>query len=291
MDYKKEKLVGYKGINNAGADFKVIAYGEKVYDKRKLYTVKFDKSGYIGYFTKKNILSGSIRDPYFPHIYGIGYLGNISVKATYTSGEREFEKWKAMISRCYNINDSRYHNYGAKGITVCERWHSFENFFNDLPYLPGFNDYIKNPSLYQLDKDTLQVDVCDNNKIYSPDTCIFLSIRLNTLEKHYRANLNSSGYKGVFIAQSGYYYVRVEKDYFGTYTDPIIAANVYNHVASYREYPEEYLNNVQFVPWMKCMGYRLMTRGRIKMVDILDKQKHKCITDITDLKTMCKIVK
>lgn len=37
-----------------------------------------------------------------------------------------------MLSRCYNRNNERYKNYGERGIRVCERWHTFENFVADV---------------------------------------------------------------------------------------------------------------------------------------------------------------
>ena len=40
--------------------------------------------------------------------------------------------WHAMMSRCYNPNNKYYKHYGGRGIRVCERWHTFENFYADM---------------------------------------------------------------------------------------------------------------------------------------------------------------
>lgn len=40
--------------------------------------------------------------------------------------------WSSMRTRCLNANSDAYHLYGGRGITVCERWNSFENFLADM---------------------------------------------------------------------------------------------------------------------------------------------------------------
>ena len=43
-----------------------------------------------------------------------------------------YRVWLNMIQRCKNPNDKDYKNYGGRGIKVCKRWHSFENFYADV---------------------------------------------------------------------------------------------------------------------------------------------------------------
>jgi hypothetical protein len=51
---------------------------------------------------------------------------------------KEYDAWKAMRSRCYNPRNASWKYYGAKGITVCERWRtSFAAFFEDLGPAPS----------------------------------------------------------------------------------------------------------------------------------------------------------
>lgn len=48
------------------------------------------------------------------------------------SQTRVYNIWQAMIERCRNPKAKAYPYYGAMGISVCDRWHKFENFFADM---------------------------------------------------------------------------------------------------------------------------------------------------------------
>lgn len=70
---------------------------------------------------------------------------------------REYETWHGMMLRCYDENQPAYPRYGGRGITVCERWHAFENFFADMGLRPGQG--------YSLDR------FPDPNGPYEPNNC------------------------------------------------------------------------------------------------------------------------
>lgn len=76
------------------------------------------------------------------------------------AGTPLYYRWRAMLDRTTNPNHKGYPNYGARGIKVCERWHQFVNFMEDMG--PRFD-----PSL--------ELDRIDNDKGYDPDNCRWVS--------------------------------------------------------------------------------------------------------------------
>lgn len=54
----------------------------------------------------------------------------------------EYRSWSSMIQRCTNPNQKRYDRYGGRGIIVCERWMTFENFLTDMGYRPSMKHSI-----------------------------------------------------------------------------------------------------------------------------------------------------
>ncbi len=68
----------------------------------------------------------------------------------------EYTIWKSMRQRCLEKNYKTYPNYGGRGITICERWMKFENFFADMGKRPA-----KNYSIERI----------DNNGNYEPANC------------------------------------------------------------------------------------------------------------------------
>jgi DNA-directed RNA polymerase subunit RPC12/RpoP len=67
-----------------------------------------------------------------------------------------YHAWLSMKRRCTYEKDYSYKNYGARGITICDRWLDFENFRADMGERPG---------------EFFSVGRIDNNKGYCPENC------------------------------------------------------------------------------------------------------------------------
>lgn len=53
-----------------------------------------------------------------------------------------YRAWESMMQRCYNTKHPRYSTYGGAGIVVCERWHSFVNFLDDMGEKPDTSKHL-----------------------------------------------------------------------------------------------------------------------------------------------------
>ena len=73
-----------------------------------------------------------------------------------------FAVWRSMLDRCRLPSHQAYKNYGGRGISVCDRWQRFEEFWADMgpTYQPG-----------------LTLDRKDNDGHYQPGNCRWIDRR------------------------------------------------------------------------------------------------------------------
>lgn len=77
---------------------------------------------------------------------------------------RTYNSWANMRQRCNNPKVRDFHNYGGRGITVCERWTKFENFLADMGEVP----------------DGMELDRYPNNDgNYEPSNCRWATRKQN----------------------------------------------------------------------------------------------------------------
>lgn len=101
------------------------------------------------------------------------------------TGSDEYKIWAGMIQRCVNPKRDRYASYGGRGIKVCERWRSFENFIADMGRRPGLE--------YTLDR-------VDTNGDYEPGNCRWAT-RVEQMSNTTRSRYVEYGGKLYTVAQ------------------------------------------------------------------------------------------
>jgi hypothetical protein len=93
-------------------------------------------------------------------------------------GHPLYPKWKSIMERCNNENDSHYYTYGGRGITVCDRWHDVKLFIKDM--FPSF-------------KKGLTIERKDNNGNYEPNNCIWIPAGQQAKNKSNNINITYQG--------------------------------------------------------------------------------------------------
>jgi predicted XRE-type DNA-binding protein len=53
------------------------------------------------------------------------------------TNSKEYRVWDSMVRRCHSKSHHAFKDYGARGITVCDKWRKFEGFFEDMGYQPS----------------------------------------------------------------------------------------------------------------------------------------------------------
>ena len=262
IDYSKEYDSNYCG------KFKILKELEhrksgSVFKRR--VRIKFIETGYEKDVDLLVALSGRINDPYHNSICGVACLGLYKDNPLHC--KKVYDIWYHMIERCYDEKCKSYKTYGAIGVRVDERWMCYENFLNDLPYVSGFREYINNQYItYNLDKDLLQQNIPKSQRIYSKDTCCFISMYEN-LQLMAMDNKDgcSSEYYGVYKITDGQYQSSIminhEKHFLGTFQNELDAAYAYNQEAL--KYPET-IHNINKLRAINVIAAKVVKKDNYK---------------------------
>jgi len=71
--------------------------------------------------------------------------------------------WQSMKARCYNPKNPEYHNYGGRGINICDEWLDKENGFMNFYNWSINNGFIEN--------NKLSIDRINVDGNYEPSNC------------------------------------------------------------------------------------------------------------------------
>lgn len=115
-------------------------------------------------------------------------------------GSPEYKSWRAMLDRCRNPNSYAFDDYMGRGITVCDRWSKFENFYADMGSRPP----------------GLTLERVDNSKGYTPGNCEWVTRKQQTNNRRSNVNITYNGrtqtvsqWENEFEVRRGFFHERL----------------------------------------------------------------------------------
>lgn len=162
----KDLFVGQVLDSKSYGSFTII----EIVDSKNI-TVQFIETGYVKCAQASAVLAGAIKDLYVPGVYGVGFIGSGAPSQVNGKMVRSYVIWKEMLRRVYCPKSlALFPTY--KDCKVCDRWHNYQLFLEDLPNIEGYELWLNSEKRkVQLDKDTKY----PGNKIYSLETCRFIT--------------------------------------------------------------------------------------------------------------------
>lgn len=256
---QKINRIGEINKNSYGSVMTIIEY-----KNNKEIIVEFD-NGFIKKCGYRVFKEGKLISPYCKTICSIGYIGEGKYPQSNKKGKTpQYHHWFAMIQRCYN--NKRLEKFPSyKGCSVCEEWHNFQNFAKWFDE----NYYEINGEQMALDKDILY----KGNKIYSPQTCIFVPQRINNL---FTKNNNKRGdYPiGVSWDKSKNKFISLCHIYnSSTHKSTTVTIGRYDTSKeafyAYKEFKENYIKQVadEYKPYIPQKLYNAMYRYEVEITD------------------------
>lgn len=254
MKSKKDDRIGEIRLNKFGSKMTIIEYSHA-----RDVTVEFEQGNKV-HTEYKHFKNGNVKSVYDRSVCGVGFLG----EGNYKSHEDgvvtdKYDVWRKMLCRCYDIRvHEKYPSY--IGCIVTDEWHNFQNFakWYDENYYEIDNQRI------ELDKDI----IAKNNKVYSPETCVFVPKSINNLftdrlNKRGKYPVGVSYHKGVGKYRSQCNDENGKRKHLGYYE------TVDEAFMSYKNFKEKVINNIanEYVNLIPIRLHYAMVNYKVEITD------------------------
>ena len=142
------------------------------YVNAKDITIQFKTTGEVVKTTYGAFVRGEVKSHFSATVYGVGVKGVESTKDENGKTIDSYKCWCSMLKRCHSSKfQEKKPTY--KGCSVCDSWLYYSNFKKWY-----------NENYYEIDNKTSHLDkdiLIKGNKVYSPDTCMFVPNFINKL--------------------------------------------------------------------------------------------------------------
>ena len=209
-------LVGQVRNTNEGGSFTVIEF----HSATNVIIRHNDEHGHVAKVSSCQVRNGVIRNPFYPTLYGVAYMGVGKHKAKIKGKNvQHYSVWTGAVCRCYcPVRLAKTPSYN--GCTLSKEFLCYQNF---AEWYTSHESYGLG---YDLDKDLL----VKGNKIYSAETCTMLPKELNLAIK-VKFSKNSDLPIGVLRNKVGGYIAALKKGlkgyHLGTFKTPEEASAAY----------------------------------------------------------------
>jgi len=154
------------------------------------------------------------------------------------SNTRIYNIWCGIIKRCTNPKHNKFHYYGGRGITFCDKWKNFEGFYEDMK--DGYDD-------------SLSIDRIDYDGNYCKENCRWATNALQARNTRLIGIKNTTGYRGVhFHKRNGKFIAHISVDnksiHIGSFDSAIDGAIAYDKYVIHNNL-EHTINNIAGVKY------------------------------------------
>ena len=162
---KDKVLVGQVRNTNEGGSFTVIEF----HSATNVIIRHNDEHGHVAKVSSCQVRNGNIRNPFYPTLYGVAYMGVGKHKAKIKGKHvQHYSIWTGAVCRCYcPVRLAKRPSY--IGCTLSKEFLCYQNFAE------WYTTHESYGLGYELDKDLL----VKGNKVYSAETCTLIPREIN----------------------------------------------------------------------------------------------------------------